>query len=113
MAKHGILLLNENPNLTIGLKQDSPQTVPKKNTLSIKNLNILQKLVFGRRFDSRRLHHASPNGLRMAGHFENWDIEDQLKMYLSTGRSMPCEACKAKHGLTSTTSSGELSTELN
>ena len=35
MAKHGILLLNENPSHTIGLKQDSPQTVPKKNTLSI------------------------------------------------------------------------------
>ena len=38
---HGILLLNENPSLTIGLKQDSPQTVPKKNTFSTNNLNIL------------------------------------------------------------------------
>jgi hypothetical protein len=60
MAKHDILLLNENPSLAIGLKQDSPQTVPKKNTLPIKNPNILEKLVLGRRFDSRRLHQISP-----------------------------------------------------
>jgi hypothetical protein len=58
IAMHGILLLNENPSLTTGPKQESPQTVPKKNTLSINNLNILEKLVFGRRFDSRRLHHS-------------------------------------------------------
>jgi hypothetical protein len=56
--------------------------------------------VDGLRFDSRRLQHASPYGLRMAGHFENWNNEYQLKTCVSyKGEACPAKFVRTKRGL--------------